>query len=69
MKLIYLTGKKQLRDDWNHQLFVHNWKVCVILCMTEIAIMVKVAMIAIVLIMLHSIFDDIGIKNPILEEV
>jgi hypothetical protein len=35
--------------------------------MTEITILVEVIMIPIIWIMLHSIFDKIGIQDPILE--
>jgi kynureninase len=44
-----------------------SWVGSTILAMTEITILVKVTMIKVIWIMLHSIFDKIGIQDKILE--
>jgi hypothetical protein len=50
-------------------IFLHKWEVCAKISMTEITIMVKDTMISIILIMLHSIVDKIGIQDTILDIV
>jgi hypothetical protein len=47
----------------------HEWEVCAILPMIELTRLVKVTLIEIILLILHKIFDKIGIQDPTLEIV
>jgi hypothetical protein len=68
---IFDKQAKNLVVWWWCLIFVHKWEVCAKLSMNEIRNknFFKITMIAIILIILHSIFDKTEIQDPILKVV